>query len=311
MRKPTIILIVVLLVMIAVIAGGYQFYVKDMFARFDRDEQFYEQLQSKLRSLESTFNTTEPQVVVDAWQGAVQPWAQAAAARTNYYEVEVEVEPVPENRTAPYHYRDEYRDIVQGLQQEVRQRGVMLVWQNFLDNVPSPDNVIGQAEVEDEMVEKWLRRLTYGRQTVNLLMDGNPAAILDLQVWPPYQEGVLEKWTTGVVLRTRMSDFVEFVNNLISDPNTYYEIDALKVSNANLRQPDPVLTVAMLLTRARYEPDAPAAAAPSDDRRPGGMMDPFMDDPFMFPGGDMGREGRGPAPTQQPQESWWQKLWPF
>ena len=186
-----------------------------------------------------------------------------------------DIEEVPEGKIARFHYEEQYSEMMQEYLQELRSRGIPAPTDGF--DVPYPDRLTS-ATVTDDDVEDWLRRISFGKDTVRLLMDAGARYIGAVEIWPTRTEqGVLQMWTVGVSMMIRWDDLVRFLDEMSAESDEYFNIEAIRIVNQNLNQPATApLQVEMVFTRADYD----------ETGRPG--MQQQQQPPFMMGGGGGG-----------------------
>ena len=114
------------------------------------------------------------------------------------------------------------------------------------------------------MIKGHLETYDYCSALSKMMVDARPVSIDPLRIWPDTIEqarsGDVVKRTTGISMQISAQALVRFIDRL-SQSNRYFRVDEFKVSNANLHQSDPTLTVEMLLTQAYFRPTKKAATA--------------------------------------------------
>lgn len=249
--KQTIVMVLLLIIALAAIGTGYQFWVKETLEKYDADEKFAKDLESKLQNLQKTFARTKPELVLEQWTNVIDPWQRSVDDRKQYYTLgdAVQIEEVPEDKLARYHYEEQYNKLLPALQQEVYDKGVYYQITGF--GVPAPPS-LANTNISVEDVERWLRRIAFGGQTVRMLTDANARQIYAVELWPTRTEqGVLRMHTVGLAFTMNLADLVAFVDKLTTDRRQFYDINAIWIANRNLvAATEPLLEVQMLLTQA-------------------------------------------------------------
>ena len=311
MYRESVFLAIILVILAAVLGGGYQFYFKERLQQYAEDEKVYQDLEKKLSELESKFSNTRPDRVLEVWSAAVQPWVEAVNDRKKIFNLgtATEIVPVPEGKIPRFHYEEQYNQMFATLLQETYQKGVYFPQTSF--GAPAPSTLTGRAPTAEE-VHAWLQLIAFGSDTVRLLMNNGAVQIFAIEVWPPWQQGTLEMRSVGLSFSMTLRNLVDFIDNLTGDPRQYYNINAIRIANRSLRlSADPLLEVAMVLTRAKFdETAAPATVAVAGGGAPGAS--PFGGgSPFGgFGLGASGQSGTGSTATDKKQ-SWWKKILPF
>lgn len=249
--KQTIVMVLLLIIALAAIGAGYQFWVKETLERYNEDERYAEQLERKLENLQTTFARTKPELVLEQWRNVIDPWEQSITQRKQYFTLgdATQIEEVPEDKLARYHYEEQYNELLPALQQEVYEKGVYYQITGF--GVPAPPSLSGST-IREEDVERWLRRIALGCDTVRMLVNANARFIQAVELWPPRTEqGVLRMHTAGLAFSMNLADLVAFVDQLTTDRSQFYDINAIWIANRNLvASAEPLLEVQMLVTRA-------------------------------------------------------------
>lgn len=348
--KATLIYVAVLVLVFAGLAVAYKFILEAQTQQFAAAEKFSQELESKSMSLARTFSQTDPEVVLRSYESQIEPWREAAERRTNQFQMSdaVETEEVPEDKLPRFYYEDRYLELARAFYEDLAQRGMMQAVNlgstgggmggmggmgggksggfsgsgSGLFGAQDPSGLAGSA-IDEEQINYWLWRLRLGIETVQQVLDAGAVYIGGIDIWDKHTEyGVLECYSVGLYFGMRMQDFIEFTNQILTDPDQYYRIDGLRIGNRNLASSaDPILEIEMVLTRARFvEGGTPAASRgvgggrmdSGFDSGMGGFMDPFGM-PGMGPMGGRGSKSRG-APVQRKKawyESLWDSLWPF
>jgi len=249
--KQTIVMVLLLIIALAAIGAGYQFWVKETLERYNEDERYSEQLERKLETLQTTFARTKPELVLEQWRNVIEPWEQSIAQRKQYFTLgaATQIEEVPEGKLARYHYEEQYNELLPALQQEVYEKGVYYQVTGF--GVPAPPSLSGTT-IREADVERWLRRIAFGSDTVRMLVNANARYIQAVELWPPRTEqGVLRMHTAGLAFTMNLADLVTFIDQLTTDRRQFYDINAIWIANRNLvASAEPLLEVQMLVTRA-------------------------------------------------------------
>ncbi len=266
MHRESVFLVVILVIIAAVFGAGYQFYFKERLQLYAEDKKLAEDLDRKLTELESKFSNTRPDRVIEVWSAAVQPWIEAVNDRKKVFTLGTvtEVVPVPEGKMPRFHYEEQYNQMFTALLQEVYQKGVYFPQTSF--GAPPPSAMTGRAPTAEE-VQAYLELIAFGSDTVRLLINNGIRQIFALEIWPPWQQGTLEMRSVGVSFMAPLRTVVDFIDNLSSDERQYFNVNAIRIANRSLRlSADPMLEVAMVFTRARFDETAtPATVASADE----------------------------------------------
>ncbi|HOE67870.1 MAG TPA: hypothetical protein PLO62_15220 [Candidatus Hydrogenedentes bacterium] len=262
MKRQHVITLIVALLLLGTVGGVYQFYFKVRLQQYARDEETKRRLETKLKQLETAFKGVRPPALIAAWRGAIQPWADAVNERAVFFDMAklTEFQEVPEETMPKFHYEGQFYKMMQQLQVDAYNARISIPATTF--GVPTPDQTRGQAPSRED-VNAWLRQLSFGINVTRLLMQYGINPIRDVVIWPPRQEGnLLRMQTVGLSFATNLATLTKFLNEL-KTRDRYFNVDALQVTNATLRYPDPYLNVQMLVTVAQYTapPSTPITAA--------------------------------------------------
>ncbi len=251
MKKEYAIFVGAALLMVLVIGGGYQLYLKPTAERLDEKQQEYRSYDSKLRELDGRYGGYVPQDVVSAWNLQMQPWHATMEARGDLFGLgRLEIEEVPLDTLPKFHYAEQYTAMIEELRAEAFEKGITLPPLNL--DVPSAQ--IEDARMTREEVEEYLLRIATASSMVRMLLDRDPVAIHAVHVWPPRQvTGRITAYSVGYSFTMRMRALAEFMDDICSRPR-YASIDSFSIVNDNLLAgADPPLMVQMVVTQAQYE----------------------------------------------------------
>ncbi|MBI4557398.1 MAG: hypothetical protein HY706_07440 [Candidatus Hydrogenedentes bacterium] len=255
--RQQIIAFVVLLLVVSAFGGVYQFYFKQRLEEYSKDQAYLDQLKGKLVALEKTFFKTRPDIVVDQWRGAVQPWVVAVEGRSRYFSPAnmYEFEPVPEGKIPKFHYQEQLPRMLEQLQRDANVRGCIIPYTTF--GMPTGESLGGHSVLKAD-VETWLRSVSLGCYMTRLLIDAKATRVNQVEIWPTrVQFDVLEMQTIGFSFEMSLENFVSLAEKMRRDSH-YYTFEALRVENPYLRYPyagGPPLQINMLLTTAKFLPD--------------------------------------------------------
>lgn len=307
MKKSHIITGMIVVVTLGVTYAVYEFYVKKTLTRLSEHQAERKQLEDKIKSLEETFEKTNPEVVLSTWRGEMEPWIQAVNQRSNFFnmaDMPMSTK-IPEEAIPRFYYREEYPKLSDRLVNLGYRRACIL--QNTTFDVPTVEE-ISRTNPTREEVSEWLTKYKYASAMTELLIDANAREILDVSVWPPRvsANGKLEIHTTGFSFTiSTMRDLVKFLEDL-SISNRYFAVEALKISNQTLRAPGVPLHVELILSQARFFEKgqgggSTAGGAPGDPGLPefGGSGLAALSN--VFGGSGLGRVKREEVP-------WWRKM---
>lgn len=130
---------------------------------------------------------------------------------------------------------------------------------------------------EKEVVE-WLTSFNRGAYTVKFLAEAGAVEIIDIYSWNERTNGMgsLTRQTTGLEFTISMRNLAAFLEKL-RIAKEYYKVEAIFLSNLALRNPNPNVSVQMLLTTAVYnmrEPEVTPAKSGSSGFGGGGRNAP-------------------------------------
>jgi len=251
MKKEHVIFIGAGIVLLLVIGGGYQFYLKPTAALLDEKKQEYNRYDAKLQELEERYGGYVPEDVVSAWMLQITPWFNTIDARGELFGLgRLDIEEVPTNTLPKFHYAEQYQKMIEELRVEALEEGVTLPPLNF--DVPTTQ--VANTTMTEEDVEYYLRQVAIGCSMIRLILEYDPIAINTVHIWPPREPtGRITALSTGYSCVMKIGNWAEFVDDMCSRPR-YASIDYFSIANNNLLQSDPSLTVQMVVTQATYTP---------------------------------------------------------
>ncbi len=264
MTKGRIISVLILLGVLSVFGGVYQFYFKEKLEAYSRDEQFKETLEATLTKLVDVFSGTKPDVLCMAWTAQIQPWDDAVADRTNYFnwgDWFDHEKPPRDGSILKFWYDKEAQRLVWDLYQKVSK--TMGRYDRFPRDIQGMLDVatLEQWEnhnVTEKDVNKELAKLSFGISVCEELLDAKASSITEIAVWPPEfqakeHSGLLNKQTVGLSFTMTMKDFTKFVDNQLRTADRHFTINALKVNHRYIAyNSEPHLEIAMLLSQTAY-----------------------------------------------------------
>ena len=260
MKKSVIFLTILLVASLAGTYAVYELYVKERMQeladRLDRERQ----LAAKIETLQSTFFRTQPQVVLQEWRSATQPWSDAVDRRTSFFAFDRTLDRVkiPEEKIPRFFYREEIPKRIQALQDYADQKNVDVA--DVTCGVPPADNYPAGTNPPPAEIEGHFWKFDYCAGLTRMLIDAGPESLQPLVIWPDQDiqlrtGGTLRERTIGVRMRIRMEPLIRFLDS-VSQSDRYFRVHGLKISNNDLTVRDPVLNVELLLIQARYmEPE--------------------------------------------------------
>jgi len=311
MNKSLIIGTLLLIVACSATVAVYFFYFQTRLVELKEHETAMKEIQTRLKALGTTFSNTQPEVVVTTWKNGLQPWYEAALARTDFFnlgDVPIKVE-VPDDGFQKFFYMEKHPQLQKALTDHAYNNSCYLGAFDF--GVPNRNSMGTNPSRED--VSKWLTRFEFGSAVTRLLIDKGASYIENVVIWPMKATNVgatrgagsIESYTTGVHFSMTFQDLTDFLEYLRTE-SRYFTINHLRIANTTLRFPGARLEVSMLLTQARYSEESTAVTAAtvstagrSGASRAGGFSR------FMR-GGRPGAGPAGPAGGAAAEESWWQ-----
>ena len=273
MDRQQIFLIILLTIVVLAAAGLGLFYLKPQLEEVAADEAYVQDLKQALKYYEDTFSSTEPDVLVQLWIDAVEPWQGALEARRRRFDLQDELE-IPELPEDPmlysFFYREQYAALIQDYRLYAWNHRVAIPNTTF--NVPDPATIQGSS-LSPEDLARWLEVLKFGGSTIKMLVDQGAAQVNQVRIWEPtVEQNVLEVWPIGLSITMTLQNCVKFFDQLANAPETFCDISGIRLNCGNLAaSANPYLTVEMVLVRANYiEPKAPqSGAGPQAGRAPG------------------------------------------
>jgi hypothetical protein len=225
------------------------------------------QLQERIGGLETTFAKGKPDAVVEAWRRATQPWSDAVQSRTQFFtpgSFTPEID-IPEGAIPKIYYKQELPKRIKALEDYAAEKQVQVDDVNC--GVPAADHYGEGTFPSRDEITKHLHDYDYCSALTRLLIDAKPVSVSPLKIWTEREEkgrsGAIVKRTTGVNMQMNTQSFIRFVDKL-AQYERYFTIDEFKATNAYLHQPDPLLTVDLIMTQAEFRPNKKAAAKAAD-----------------------------------------------
>lgn len=257
MKKSVVLLTILLIASIAGTYAVYELYVKEKMKALGEHTEQVKQLEARIKVLQETFSGTQPQVIVDQWRQATQPWAEAVDGRSRFFTFGTLVEPVeiPEEVIPKIYYRNELPKRIQRLQDYALDKNVTLG--DTSCGVPGATFYGEGTNPKREEIQRHFETYDYCAALSRMIIDAGPISIDPLRIWTEVEvktrSGIVRKRGTGINMKTTTEPLIRFLDQL-SQSDRYFKVDEIRISNANLRQQDPVLSVEMVLTQAAFEP---------------------------------------------------------
>lgn len=263
MKKSVIFLTILLIASIAGTYAVYELYVKEKMKALGEHTEQVKQLEARIRTLQDTFSRTQPQVIIDGWRQATQPWAEAVDNRARFFTLGTLVEPVdiPEEVIPKLYYRDELPKRIRRLEDYALDKNVTLGDTGC--GVPANTFYGEGTNPKAAEIKAHFETYDYCAALSRMIVDAGPISVDPLRIWPEEEikmrSGTIRKRVTGITMRTTAEPLVKFLDRL-SQSDRYFKVDELRISNTSLREVNPVLSVDMLLTQAAFEPAKKATA---------------------------------------------------
>lgn len=269
--KAQIIGILALMTVFGVMFAVWQFHFKEIFDGYKEDDRLRDALEKTLSQLQEDFQGYKPELLIEEWQNAIQPWRDAREERARYFNFgdwyEIDLIP-PEERMLKFWYTEESNKMIYDLYMKVYER--MGGYDRFPTNLQEKLNIAKEADwaginVAWPEVERNLRQLGFGIKLSTLLIQSNVNSVADITLWPRrFPEnfgGMLGLQTVGLQVTIAAKDLVKMLENLSQEPR-YFTVDCVKISYPYIAYGvEPQLEVQLLLTQANYR-------APEDPKDP-------------------------------------------
>lgn len=323
LRREHWIAIAAIAAVLITIGCVYQFYYQKRLAEYAANIVKLKDLEKALNDLETTFENRDPEVVIKAYNGQVEPLAEKVVQRAQFFNTTdaLQIEPIPEGKLLRFWYTEQFNKLFEELRKDAASRTPQIPYpDNSTFGAPRPEELEGRA-VNPPDVKRWLRQIKFASYIIKMLMDAKAIAINDVQLWTPQLDfdKLLTMRTVGLWFAMPYSDLVKFLDKLRMDTR-YFNVNAISIQNPYMRwATEPPVEVRMLLTQADFNA---AVASPAPAAAPGGA--PLVGGaPTGSPTDRLTQAGfPKPSSRQQPevQISRWHKiknflrnwyLWPF
>ncbi|PCJ65157.1 MAG: hypothetical protein COA73_02885 [Candidatus Hydrogenedentota bacterium] len=259
---------ILFLLLLASVAGTFavfQFYVKERWIELGKHELEEEKLRTKIKDMEEKFFRTNPEAILELWRNKKQPWMNASAQRAEFFQfIPFEpTEPPSEGVIPKFYYKEEFPKLKQQLSDEAYNNGTAINALNF--GVPEPSIYGRGTNPPVSEILQHMNRYKYGMEMIRLLLRAKVTSITRLEFWPPVTAhkglgGDIRTRTTGYTFTIRMKDLVSLLDNMRLE-DQYFNIEAIKITNQNLRDANHILNVEMVVKQAGYKPISEAEAA--------------------------------------------------
>ncbi len=257
MKKSVVLLTILLIASIAGTYAVYELYVKEKMKALGEHTAQVAQLEARIKIMQDTFTHTQPQMVVDQWRQATQPWAEAVDGRSRFFTLGTLVEPVeiPEEVIPKIYYRNELPKRIQRLEEYAQSKDVQIA--DIGCGVPAATFYGEGTNPKRDEIKKHFETYDYCAALSRMIIDAGPTSVEPLRIWPQEdvktRSGVIHKRVTGITMKTTAEPLVKFLDRL-SQSDRFFKVDELRIANTNLRDPNPLLSVDMVLTQAAFEP---------------------------------------------------------
>jgi len=273
MTREHIVVLVVFILVLATLGSVYQFYYVPRLKIYAENRATRDKLADAFKRVESKFNKTDPDIVVEAVAAEIQPLREEISRRSQFFNLSdfTQIDDIPENKMLRFYYVEQYNKYINELSQEAFARNISIP-EDLSFGAPRPEDLEGKSMTVAE-VRQGLRAIRFGGSMVRLLMDNKAYSVNQVVVWPkrPDCDGLLSLITTGMNFYITYADLVNFMEKLRTG-DRYLVVNGLSIQNQYLQwQYEPPLLVSMLLTQANFIPPAPektAVAEPGDDAAP-------------------------------------------
>jgi hypothetical protein len=288
MKRERILWTLVLFAVLGAFLGVYQFYFKQKLANYAKDAIALKNAKAAYTQLKTTFEGYNPDDVIGAWRGVVQPWKESVLDRGKYFNDGKWFEHTAPSDDVPilrFWYDEQMRKEFTKLYTEFSQT-------QGLTQAPPYEQIVKQfgvatlqdlelrSDITARDINRELGRIACGMNVCRMLMKAKANYIIGVWLWPGRElkenDGLLRMWTLGLDFGMPMKDFVNFIDNNLRTADRYFNIEGLKIDYPYVGyNVEPVLHVQMLLTYATFvegksgtgenaEIGAPVGANPND-----------------------------------------------
>ncbi|HRI89110.1 MAG TPA: hypothetical protein PK869_12630, partial [Candidatus Hydrogenedentes bacterium] len=238
-----------------------------------------------------------------------------------------QIDPIPETRVLKSHYARQAQKIVGELYTEILTKQIYVNPRiDLYFGMPRPDSLGGKT-VHPIEVMYWSTNIQFGASVMRLLLDSEVGGIDDLHVWTPKEADGFKSYPVGVSMWMTMSGFCKLVEKLQNDDTMTITIQGFSIRNTALRaSQDPWLKIDMTFRFDEYDykpkpasgqaagdaASAPGGAASGDAALSGISGNRLAQIQAMRAASARNSSGSaGGGEASKPEESFWQKLWPF
>lgn len=252
MKKSYIGIIIFLLLASAGTYFAYQTYFLPIQTELVKNKTTATQLQAKIKSLEETFNKTEPPVVIKALSEEKQPWVRASRAHLVYFKTEeIEKAEIPQDEFPRFWYKDRYPKMETELYEFARERGVQLAAIDF--GIKQPSSFENTSPTRRDVLKE-VDKFNAGIAKAKFILEANPSYLERMEIWAPRtvlksKSGNVEMYTTGYTIEITNENLMRFLERL-NRSETYLNVNGIRIANRSLRNPRAPYTVELLVTTA-------------------------------------------------------------
>lgn len=287
MSKEQIIFGAVIFSMLGVCVAVFFFYLKPQLEIYAADERTAQQLEQTLNQFASEFDGVRPNDLIGEIQRRTQPWMDARlewGRPFNMGDWLLRARPRPEEQYPRFYYDDDSTRLLAELRDKLRNRMPSGSYPNDLRSdigVARLEDWNNVAVVTDRMVNRELRKLSFGISLYEMLIEFNPTQIFNVEIWPPRTEQVTGKvvtfFTAGIHMQMQLRDLVKLLEQFRLE-DRYFHVDGLRI-RWDTPWYEPYLNVEMLVSQAAWQsPDARDASqrVPGDTPAQPGAPGPLL-----------------------------------
>ena len=270
--KAQVVGIIILAAIGGAFYGTWHFFFQELFEGYKQDSALKNSLENTLKQMEDNFSGYKPELLIDEWQGMVQPWRSAREDRAKFfnfggwYDIDIKQD---DDRILKFWYTEESNAMLMELYKKVYEK--MGGYDRFpydlrgMLNVAKEEDWTGQ-NVTQEQIDLALRTLQFGINLSEYLLKAEISSLSNVVLWPrrfpEAHQKMLGLQTVGLRFTMTARDLVRFLEALRQETR-YFSVDAIRVIYPYISYAgEPQLDVRLLLTQANYR-------APQDEGTPG------------------------------------------
>lgn len=262
MKKGYIFAILALLAGLAGTGAVYQYIVKERIKQLGLHLVEEAKLRKKISVLEEAFSKTRPDKVLSVWRQRTQPWADAVSERSRFFnmgDIPLSYD-VPKEEIPKFFFNEEYPKLVDDLYDYAYDNNCNIG--NFTFGVTPPVSLEG-IHPPSVQVAEWLADYRYGSEMTKFIIDTGAVDVAAVAIWPlrenpPGRSGTLYARSVGYNFTIALGDLVEFFDELRT-AGRFFNVEGLRIVNTDLTEPDPLMTVEMVITQLEYKENDPGA----------------------------------------------------